>query len=58
MGGWWLVAVLAPVEELLQLMNQQWWKKVAGMRPGQNPGLLPLHQEPVEAELHCLSWSQ
>lgn len=58
MGGWRLVAVLALVGELLQLMNQQWWKREAGMWPGQNLGLLPPHQELVEAEPHCLSWSQ
>lgn len=58
MDGWWLVVVLALVGELLPLMNQQWQKMEEGMRPGQNLGMLPLHQELVEAEPHCLSWSQ
>lgn len=58
MDGWRLVVVLALVGELLQLTNQQWQKMEEGMRPGQNLGMLPLHRERVEAEPHCLSWSQ
>lgn len=58
MDGWWLVVVLALVGELLLLMNQQWQKMEEGMRPGQNLGMLPLHRELLEAEPHCLSWSQ